>query len=92
MNKDVGVFLKHYGVKGMKWGVRKGDKTANMSNKELQSKIQRMRLEDQYKSLSKKRVSKGRKIVSKAISHIGERAAKRYANNKVDEYVDKVSK
>lgn len=49
--------LAHFGVKGMRWGVRKKSKSAprksisEMSNQELQDHITRGNLEKQYKSL-----------------------------------------
>ena len=49
--------LAHYGVKGMKWGVRKKTRSASrqsiseMSNQELQDLITRGNLEKQYRSL-----------------------------------------
>lgn len=49
--------LAHYGVKGMRWGVRKKSKStprksiSEMSNQELQDHINRGNLEKQYKSL-----------------------------------------
>ncbi len=49
--------LAHFGVKGMRWGVRKKSKStprksiSEMSNQELQDHITRGNLEKQYKSL-----------------------------------------
>ena len=49
--------LAHYGIKGMRWGVRKKSKSnprksiSEMSNQELQDHITRGNLEKQYKSL-----------------------------------------
>ncbi len=44
--------IEHFGVKGMKWGVRKDRKSVkNMTNKELQDANHRMGLENQYKKL-----------------------------------------
>lgn len=57
--------LYHFGVKGMKWGVRKRRSVSSdtpsthkvdprtLSNKELQANIKRMQLEKQYSDLSK---------------------------------------
>lgn len=56
-------YLAHYGVKGMKWGVRKNrvrsakakarrTSPKNLSDKELQDRILRMQREDQYNRLS----------------------------------------
>ena len=44
--------LQHYGVKGMKWGIRKERKDVKkMSDKELKDANYRMGLETQYKKL-----------------------------------------
>ena len=55
-------YLSHYGVKGMKWGVRKQVNKPNrtravseMSNRELQEYINRKSLEQQYMRLSASR-------------------------------------
>ena len=56
--------LYHFGVKGMKWGVRKRSVSSDtpstrkvdprtLSNKDLQANIKRMQLEKQYSDLSK---------------------------------------
>ena len=58
-------FLEHYGVKGMRWGVRRSrrqlrraaksrdsDRLKNMSDDELRTMVNRMNLEQQYSRLS----------------------------------------
>ena len=64
------IYIKHYGTKGMKWGVRKinsiGGKRSkrkkrsisSMSDKELEKRVNRMRLEQSYKSLKKEQNKK----------------------------------
>lgn len=42
--------LMHYGVKGMKWGVRKSE-IAQLSDEELQRRVNRLNLEKRYKEL-----------------------------------------
>lgn len=37
MELTYGDYLEHYGVKGMKWGVRKSDKTSNVSGNTVRS-------------------------------------------------------
>ena len=67
-------YLMHHGVKGMKWGVRhdrdrKGRKKrpiSEMSDQELQEKVKRLNLENQYKGLTKKKKSKVRKVITAA--------------------------
>lgn len=56
-------FLEHHGVRGMKWGVRKKpsssskraltSKAKNMSDTELKSAVERLRLEREYVNINK---------------------------------------
>ncbi len=66
--------LKHHGVKGMKWGVRRKKKrksTRHMSDEELQRKIKRMSLEKQYRDLhADVRTSRGRKIANQVTGNV----------------------
>lgn len=82
-------FLKHYGVLGMKWGVRKGrvepsklKKTSSnkpvkrrMSNKELNARVKRLRLEQEYERLSSVPKSQTTSKISKIVSKAGTVAA-----------------
>lgn len=91
-----GDILAHYGIKGMKWGIRRTEaqlarargsslsvtkkapskssskpKTksiSEMSDEELRSRVNRIRLENDYKSLTPKQVSKGKKFVDDFIT------------------------
>jgi len=83
-------FLEHFGVKGMKWGIRKdgkgsGKKSAQqtaktLTNKELKKRVDRMNMEKQYTTLVKKSeaasVSKGQKIVNGVVSDYGSRVVR----------------
>ena len=79
-------FLEHYGVKGMRWGVRKGSgstaartrytKAPNkLSDSELKKRITRMETEKKYNQLNRKDVSEGRKFVNEVITGAGRRVA-----------------
>lgn len=74
--------LKHYGVVGMKWGVRRAKRQASqsddykesrsimkkkidqMSNAELKTVNNRLNLEANYREVSKRNISSGRKWVN----------------------------
>ena len=79
--------LMHYGVLGMRWGVRRASKRTGsskkgkkkkasgqpqqqrrMSNKELQSRVKRMKLEKQYRELTSELIPKEKSKIEKLIS------------------------
>lgn len=81
--------LMHYGVMGMRWGVRRASKRSGgskkgkkkkasrqpqqqpkrrMSNKELQSRVKRMKLEKQYRELTDELIPKEKSKIEKLIS------------------------
>ena len=82
--------LMHYGVMGMRWGVRRASKRSGgskkgkkkkasrqsqqpqtkrrMSNKELQSRVKRMKLEKQYRELTSELIPKEKSKIEKLIS------------------------
>lgn len=72
--------LMHYGIKGMRWGVRKKrtyhedyqkvhDKKSvrNMSDKELRERNNRLQMEQQYAQLTKKK-NRGKQVVTAIIA------------------------
>lgn len=108
-------FFEHYGIKGMKWGVRRsreqlarlrGDKSpktpskksgrdarlSSISDKELQSRINRLNMEKNYKRLlaeaaesnkspTAKALAKGREEVQGVLVNAGKEAIKNYASS-----------
>jgi hypothetical protein len=80
--------LEHFGVKGQKWGVRKGKSSGSstarttfakapkhLSDAELGKRITRMQIEKQYNQLNRKDVSEGKKIVTDILAGTGRRVA-----------------
>lgn len=114
--------LVHYGILGMKWGVRrtkaqlarargeqlqssKGTSTkesgkvsstagakkkvADMSDDELRKAVNRMQLEKQYRELSPKQVSLGKKFVDTTLKQVVIPAATTASKNYLTKYIEK---
>lgn len=100
MSDKVEDFFAHYGVKGMKWGVRRSDAqlskargksemsedaekaanarikaktsgTSSLSNKEMQTLVNRMNLEQQYSRLNPSKVSRGLSTTKTIVGAVG---------------------
>lgn len=89
--------LAHYGVPGMKWGKRnKARKAANakraearakvkdMSDDDLKSAINRLKLEKEFKQLNAHELSAGQKAALKILTDVGQQAAKNYVSGEVN--------
>lgn len=76
-------FLAHFGIKGMKWGIRRSpeqlgrksssksdagkEDVSKMSDQELRSRLNRLQMEQQYKQLSSNSISSGKKTAQKIL-------------------------
>lgn len=91
--------LQHFGVLGMKWGKRKGGSTASedhgpvsnvkgkkaseLSNAELKAAVARIKLEKEYKDLTKKDLSPGAKWVSGILGNYAKTTISNYLASKL---------
>lgn len=104
INEQIEDVVKHYGVIGMKWGVRRGSSSASrksgqktpnprrMSNKELNSRLKRLRLEDEYKRLSDNRKPKISSSIDTIVKTIGTVATLSTAAVTIYNNLDKITK
>lgn len=88
--------LAHYGKLGMKWGRRKKRDSSesssapakpsvkSMSDEELKSAINRLKLEKEYATLTAPQVSAGKKIVMDLLKDIGKQQAKTFINKNLE--------
>lgn len=87
--------LVHFGVLGMRWGVKKGSSTSGsgaikrpnkklnsmngLSDVELRNKINRIKLEKEYMQLTKKESSLAKKVLGEILGEAAKNTAKVYA-------------
>lgn len=77
--------LTHYGVLGMKWGVRKKRPSAKkMTTKDLSTKVNRMKLERDYNQMTKPKRHRAKMIGAAMLTTVATTAAsvavRKYAN------------
>lgn len=72
--------LEHYGVKGMKWGVRKKrdpgrtvfeKPPSRLTDDELKRRIQRLESEKRYNELNRRDVSQGERLAAEILTNVG---------------------
>lgn len=100
--------LEHYGVLGMKWGVRraqngrvtlgkksktqKPDPLKKMTDQELRNRINRIQMERQYKQLTAPQRSAGQKIASDILVNAAKQTATSYISKAMTKGVESALK
>jgi hypothetical protein len=94
MDKDE--YIKHYGVLGMRWGVRnekggsgKRPSVKSMSDKDLQAAVNRLNLEASYKRLTTSPAQKAATTVGKIAGGLVVGVASKYAMQAIKGAIDK---
>ena len=90
-------FLEHFGIKGMKWGIRRRlgrgksksskEVAKTLTNTELKKRITRLNMEKQYSDLAKSppsSVAKGAKIVGGIVGTAAKQTTQAAANEAAD--------
>lgn len=93
VDDQVDKYLAHYGVTGMKWGVRRSRKALSaarekraggdakkLTDDELGARIKRLEAEKRYKELNKRTVSKGEKMAVDIMTQVGTQTAVKVGN------------
>lgn len=82
--------IKHYGVPGMRWGKRKGGGGSSpritvkaLSDEQLKSAINRMKLEQEFIKLATPPPSAGKKAVKQMIANVAKQQAEAYLQSGV---------
>ena len=102
MNKSNN-FLAHWGIPGMRWGIRRSrskggtvkiskkstkSKLSEIDDKELQDRVKRLQLEQQYAQLTQKKLSTGKQIVKDILVNSAKQTATTYVTKYMTQGVE----
>lgn len=94
--------LKHHGIMGMRWGVRRGRRVSErhglgkpsrpkspkeLSNEQLKNAINRIELEKRYSQLTAKEKGFGRKFVEEILTNSARTVATAYVTNIANQFI-----
>lgn len=87
-------FIEHYGIPGMRWGKRKTKSINKLSSKELQKRIARKKLENEYSGLyNKSRLSNGiKRVIGGAVTELAKQQVVRAGNIAINKALSKRKK
>ena len=101
-------YLAHFGIKGMKWGIRRSQKeldrlagrksssskedVKNMSDDELRKKLNRLQMEQQYSKLTSRQMSAGEKAVKEILTNSAKNVATTYTTKYMTKAVEQIIK
>ena len=107
MEDSTDAYLAHWGVLGMRWGVRRGgsksssvkvsrkaakSKLSDIDDKELQDRVKRLQLEQQYAQLTQKKLSTGKQIVKDILINSAKQTATTYVTKYMTQGVESALK
>lgn len=98
--------IQHFGVKGMKWGIRKDSKTgsgkenvSDISDNALRERVKRMELEKRYKTLVEEKrleergpIQKGADEAKNIVAKTAKQTIQQTTQNKTNEVINLVVK
>ena len=100
-------FIEHFGVRGMKWGIRKKSskgrkgakgktKVSDLSDEVLAKKVKRMNMEKQYKDLKKNKrdqsiVRKGAKVTGQILGKSAKKSLTSFSTKQMTAALEKAA-